>query len=223
MCRVVGFMMPAMTPETLVVAQGSFDLEDPWMPPRGSASVPLRSAPDGGPPRLATSVTPWFDEQCLYVLFSAADDHVHATHREHDAPLYEEDVFEAFLAPEDAFSYYELEVNPLGTLFDARIESPEGVRATMLADRGWTCEGMSALIRAAIAPDGTRQTETLLRIPFASLGRAVPSSGERWRGNFFRIDRHPSLGDEYSAWQPTFRSPADFHVVAAFGTLVFQR
>ena len=216
-------MMRAMTPETLVVAHGSFDLEDPWLAPRGSTAASFRSAVDGASPRLETRVTLWHDQRCLHVLFTAADDHVQATHRQHDAPLYEEDVFEAFLAPGDPAVYYELEINPLGTLFDARIASPDGVRGTMHADRGWTCDGMTGLIRSIIASDGTRQVDTLLRIPFASLGCAVPSDGERWRGNFFRIDRHPARGDEYSAWQPTLRDPADFHVAAAFGTLVFRR
>jgi hypothetical protein len=55
------------------------------------------------------------------------------------------------------------------------------------------------------------------------LGRPTPVAGETWRANFFRIDRHPELGDEYSAWQPTMRSPADFHVGEAFGTLKFGK
>ena len=49
--------------------------------------------------------------------------------------------------PEDGATYYELEVNPLGTTFDARIDSPDGVRATMRADLSWTCNGLFAAVR----------------------------------------------------------------------------
>ena len=209
-------------PEVLLVPRGNFDLEDPWAPPPGCEAAAFRSARDGGPVRLATTVALWYDSEALSVLFSAADDHVQATHLAHDAPLYEEDVFEVFLAPLAPTTYYELEINPLGTLFDARIDSPDGERATMHADRGWTCAGLVGAIRVTIGSNGGRAVDTLLRIPFASLA-TVPSEGDRWRGNFFRIDRHPIHGNEFSAWRPTLRNPADFHVAAAFGTLEFGR
>ncbi len=155
-----------------------------------------------------------WDDEALTLVFSGEDDHVVATHRAHDAPLYQEDVVEAFLAPAGG-EYFELEVNPLGAIFDARIVSPDGVRATMQTELAWTCAGLFAAVRRI---DDT--FDTVMRIPFASLARAVPEDGEEWRANFFRIDRHPD-GDEFSAWNPTMKSPADFHVVAAFGVLRF--
>lgn len=211
-----------MTPETLVVPCARFDLEDPWAVPRSAAPVKLRSALDGGTVRLATSVALWFDAAYLSVLFSALDDAIVATHLEHDANLYEEDVLEVFLAPDESSVYYELEINPLGTLFDARIDSPDGVRATMRADRSWSCEGLIGAIRSSNDSGGLRAVDTLLRIPFESLGSGVPSPGDVWRANFFRIDRHPIHGDEYAAWQPTLRNPPDFHVAASFGILRFE-
>ena len=211
-----------MTPETLVVPRAELDLEEPWVIPAVCRPVRLRLATDASAPRLATHVAAWFDDAYLTVLFTGADDHMEARHLVHDAPLYEEDVVEVFLAPDGLTRYFELEVSPRGTTFDAAIDSPDGVRATMTADRGWTCEGLVAAVRRVVESDGMATVDTLIRIPFASLERPTPGDGERWRGNFFRIDRHPRLGDEYSAWQPTLRDPADFHVAAAFGTLRFQ-
>jgi cellulose/xylan binding protein with CBM9 domain len=207
-------MIAELMVDALVVRRAEFSLEEPWSVPAGCEPVPLRLATDGSAPRLATAVTVYFDDVCLNVLFTGADDHVVATHFLHDAPLYEEDVVEAFLAPETLTDYFELEVSPFGTLFDARIESPDGDRKTMKADRAWTCEGLFAAVRRVDT------FEVILRIPFASLGRTTPVSGETWRANFFRIDRSPST-DEFSAWQPTMRVPPDFHVPAAFGTLRF--
>jgi hypothetical protein len=93
----------------------------------------------------------------------------------------------------------------------------------MQVDRGWDCEGLIAAVRVVTESDGAMSVDTLLRIPFASLGRSTPLDGERWRANFFRVDRHPRHGDEFSAWQPTMKIPADFHVPAAFGVLHFGR
>ncbi|HUP59948.1 MAG TPA: carbohydrate-binding family 9-like protein [Thermoanaerobaculia bacterium] len=227
-----------MTSETLAVPRAPFDIEEPWTVPKECTPVRLRRAGDASVPRLATTVAAWFDDDFLSILFCAADDRLVATHFAHDAPLYEQDVVEAFLAPADAHEYFEIEVSPRGTVFDARIHSPDGVRATMSADRGWNCEGLVAAVRTVMEgglsvrhsggpevrppfSNGAMTVDTLLRLPFASLGRPTPSPGETWRGNFFRIDRHPQLGDEYTAWQPTLRIPADFHVTAAFGTLRF--
>lgn len=210
-----------MAAETLIVPRAWFDMEEPWATPPGCIPVRLRVATDGSTPRLPTSIAIWFDDEYLTVLFSSADDHVQATFDEHDAPLYQEDVVELFLAPRTTERYFELEVSPRGTMFDAAIESPDGVRGTMRVDRDWNCEGLMAAVRKVIETDGSATIDTVVRVPFSSLGCTTPAPGENWRANFFRIDRHPRLGDEYSAWQPTLRSPADFHVTAAFGTLRF--
>jgi hypothetical protein len=93
----------------------------------------------------------------------------------------------------------------------------------MQTDLDWNCEGAYAAVRVLTESDGARPFDILLRVPFAGLGRATPADGETWRANFFRIDRHPARGDEFCAWQPTMKTPADFHVAAAFGTLRFTK
>src|SRR4051794_6981221 len=128
----------------LVVRQREFRIEDPWRVPEDAQIAFMVRATDGLPTWLATLVTLYRDDDHLYVLFMGDDDHVVATHLEHDAPLYEEDVVEVFIAPDDPRVYFELEVNPLGTTFDARIESPDGVRSTMSADLAWNCDGLIA-------------------------------------------------------------------------------
>ena len=216
-------MMRRDMTETLVVPRAAFDMEEPWSTPRGCAPVRLRRATDAAAPRLATSVAAWHDDHSVSFLFSAADDHIHATYHHRDEPLYEQDVVEVFLAPEALTRYYELEVSPHGTIFDAVIDSPDGDRATMRADVAWNCAGLVAAVRKVIESSGAMSIDTLIRVPFASLGRSIPAGGETWRANFFRIDRHAEHGDEFSAWQPTMKEPADFHVPAAFGMLRFAR
>lgn len=206
-----------MTLPTLVIRRAEFSIEEPWAVPPACERIALRRAVDGAPPRLATTVAVYADSHYLNVLFHAQDDGVVATYLKHDQPLYEEDVVEVFLAPSDPRRYYEIEVNPLGTTFDARIDSPDGVRATMKTDLSWDCRCLFAAVRKVPGI-----LDFVLRIPFAALRARIPAPGEEWRGNFFRIDRSPSHGDEFTAWQPTMKTPPDFHVPAAFGRLVFE-
>ena len=206
----------------LVIARSDFNIEDPWAIPPPSNPVRLRRATDGQVPRLATTFSAYYDDDYLNIVFSSADDHVRATFFGHDDPLYEQDVVEVFLAPNSVEEYFEIEVSPVGTVFDARIVSPDGVRRTLRADPSWNCSGLIAAVRKVVESDGTMTIDTLLRIPFVSLGRAMPRDHETWRANFFRIDRHPA-GDEYSAWRPTMKIPADFHITAAFGSISFHQ
>lgn len=210
-----------MAGDSVAAARTRFSIADPWRSPPAAGLVRLRRATDGDAPRLATTVSVAFDDECLTLVFSASDDHIVATYSGHDEPLYEEDVVEVFLAPERASEYYEIEVNPLATRFDARIVSPNGTRESMQVDLSWNAKAMAA-VRKVVEVDGSLTVDTLLRVPFSALGRRSPEPGESWLANFFRIDRHPVHGDEYSAWRPTMRDPADFHVTAVFGSLEFH-
>ena len=132
-------------------------------------ALKLRDARTGEAPRLSTAVRVGRRGDALCVRFDARDDEdgsVVATHRERDAPLWEEDVCEVFLAPEEASArlYFELEVSPLGTLFDARVESPELARSSMRVDVSWDCPGLTA--RVDVRPG---RWSALLTIPLAPL------------------------------------------------------
>ncbi len=171
----------------------------------------LKDARNGGEPRLSTSVRVGLREGILHIRFDARDEGVVATLIERDGPLWTEDVVEVFLSPKDPPRlYYEFEVNPLGALFDARVESPELSRATMKVQPAWTCPGFSARVRRS-----PQAWSALLRIPLAPMAPGqIPSS---WRANFYRVDR--GKPDEYSAWSPTLTDPPDFHVPERFGFL----
>jgi cellulose/xylan binding protein with CBM9 domain len=175
------------------------------------APVPLRDATTGGVPRLRTALRLGIRSGVLCVRFDGRDAGTVATLTERDAPLWREDVFEIFLSPaEPPRTYFEFEVNPLGTLFDARIESPNLRRQDMRVATEWDCDGFSA--RVTVRP-GTWSAS--IRIPLEPLCAGSPP--ERWRANFYRIDR--GSRDEYSAWSPTFADPPDFHVPERFGVL----
>ena len=168
-----------------------------------------------GMPLQATRAHLAADADALHVRFVCDDREPWGTLRERDAPLYQEEVVEVFLAPgeDDPRVYFEYEVSPLGVLFDARIENRDARRATMKADVAWDCAGIRWEV--GLVPGGWWAA---LAIPWAPMleGASMPSV---WRANFFRIDRPRGASPEFSAWSPTLADPADFHVPARFGTL----
>lgn len=176
----------------------------------------LRDAVDGHAPRLASEVTLHDDGERLTVIVVAVDPHPWATLGRRDADLWTEEVVEIFLAPGEEVPrrYFELELNPLGTEFDAVVDCPHGDRREMTVDRDWRCAGLTT--RAAIDRErGLWRAE--LAIPWRAVAPdAVPA---RWRLNVYRIDRPPDGAAEFSAWSPTGARPADFHRPARFGFL----
>jgi carbonic anhydrase/acetyltransferase-like protein (isoleucine patch superfamily)/bifunctional DNA-binding transcriptional regulator/antitoxin component of YhaV-PrlF toxin-antitoxin module len=188
-------------------------------------AIPLLLAGDGEAPRLATEVRLCWDDRCLYAAFSCKDTDIWGTYFQRDEPLYDEEVVELFLSPTgDLRHYFEFEVSPRNTLFDAKVFSPEGDRRSMLVDVEWNAPGIQTAVRVAGTLDNRDDVDlgwiAEIAIPFADLGLAgPPSPGDRWRANFHRIERGEV--EEFSAWSPTLKIPADFHVPSRFGTIEF--
>jgi len=179
---------------------------------------PFRRADGSGPAEHATRLRLCQDGAALHVRFDCVDPDVWATHTRRDAPLWEEEVVEVFLAPgpEDPPSYFELEVNPLGAAFDAIVRNPHGDRRGMEVGTGWDCPGL--LASATIDRPGGGWS-AWLTIPWAPLVTDGPVP-DVWRANFYRIERPRGGPAEFSCWSPTDTEPADFHRPARFGRLV---
>ena len=206
-------------PEPIICVEGALDPTNPWALPEGAPMVPLATSTTGGVPRLQTRVGLGYDATGVRIVFVGEDDaSVVATMFEHDDPLWKEDVFEVFLAPVVLTEYFELELSPRATRFDARISSPDGSRHTMKTDLGWSI-GWKGFVRR----DRTHrlwQIRAALHIPFEGLVAEPPESGESWFGNFFRIDRS-DISDEFTAWSPTGSVTPDFHIPSRFGEIRF--
>ena len=183
----------------------------------------------GEAPRLRTAVRVGFRDGALLVRFDGRDEGTVATLRRRDEPLWTEDVYEVFVTPLDPPTvYFEFEINPLGTLFDARVTSPELARVSMNVDVGWNLPGLrgrsrvrphrwSATLTIPIAP---MLDEVTPLTPALSRRERENAAGRRhtlWRANFCRIDR--GTADEFSAWSPAGREPPDFHEASRFGRL----
>lgn len=181
-------------------------------------AIPLRRSYDGGPPEQGTTVRVARDDRALLLQFECDDRDIWATHTRRDAPLWEEEVVEVFLAPGegDPREYLEIEVNPLGAVFDARVANPDGRRDSMQVDAGWDAAGLVAEVDRP-APGIWRAA---LTIPWADLCTGVPP--RIWRANFFRIERPRGGTHEFSSWSKTLADPPDFHRPARFGKIVLD-
>lgn len=187
--------------------------------PTWSAVAPLAAlvdARDGRPPRDRTILRAAASPLALHVLFECDDRAVWATHAKRDAPLWEEEVVEVFVAPgsRDPDRYIEIEVSPAGVLFDALVFNPDGRRETMRVDAAWTLPGLVARTSRTSRTSWSAE----LSIPWRSVG-AIGEPDGSWRANFYRIERPHGETAEHSAWSPTGADPPDFHKPACFGRL----
>lgn len=190
---------------------------------------PLLRADGSGPARQATRVRLCRDPGSLYVRFDCDDRDSWGTLRRRDDPLWEEESVEVFLAPagdggEPPVDYFEFEVSPLGTLFDARVHNPTSRRADLVADASWDCPGLGGQAGPRAGAPAGRDWWAALAIPWAAvspvdLSAAGAGPPRLWRANFYRIERPRGGEPEFSCWSPTLTAPADFHQPARFGIL----
>lgn len=177
-------------------------------------TVNLVQTLDGSPPRLQTEVQLAYDDYSLYIRYECEDDHVVANMLNRDDPLYEEDVVEIFIDRAGTGErYYEFELSPLNTLFDAEIAWRDGKRFDIRTE--WDADG----IKTKVQPSSREgYFNYLLTIPLHNFG-PLPEPGEIWRMNLYRIDDDVEGARHYWAWSPT--GLINFHRPNRFGKLIF--
>ena len=211
--------MSATVLELRIPPRGAVPERELWSRPSAWCafdSVPLVNATDGTSARHATEARVAWDAESIHLHVRCRDEDIWATHLVHDAPLWEEEVVEWFVAPGGSVpsAYAELEWNPHGALFDAWVDNPEGDRRTMTVDRAWSARGL----RWAVQVDRAASLWTVqARLPWSALGLDGPSV---LRANLHRIERPRGGEAEFQAWSPTGASPPDFHRPERFGLWV---
>ncbi|MEA1996103.1 MAG: carbohydrate-binding family 9-like protein [Gemmatimonadota bacterium] len=182
---------------------------------------------NGGQPEQATKAWVVWDDSYIYFAWDCEDSHIWSTMEKRDEPLYNEEVVEVFISADgDNTSYLEIEVNPLGTLWDGYIVNTVKRRVGILA---WNSTGL----KWAVHLDGTlndrEETDkgwsVEMALPLNDIFTAPnkpPKAGDRWRINLYRIDLPDGPGNpgEPCAWSPV--SGETFHDPDRFGEIVFS-
>ncbi len=162
----------------------------------------------------------------IYVLADATDRKITATMREDFLDLWNEDVFEFFLWPDERHSiYFEYEISPLGFELPILIPNLDG---KALGWRPWHYEGPRRTRKATAVSGGLKESgakvdgwKAEVFVPYdllKPLGNVPPKPGTRWCANFYRVDYDEGRTTSWD-WAPVGPS---FHEFQKFGTLLFE-
>jgi hypothetical protein len=186
---------------------------------------------NGAATELSTRSKFLWDDGFLYVGFACQDPDVWATLANRDDLLWNEEVVEILCDPDgDGLDYFEVQVNPLGTVLDLFLAKPYSQGGA--ADLDWNLDSLKTAVRI----DGTlnhpvdtdREWTCEVALPFEELKFLAPSlsfpprPADTWRILVTRYDVERA-GDktvEISSWNQT--DSRGFHVPEKFGRLHFS-
>ena len=161
----------------------------------------------------------------LYFLMEGTDRKLTATMKEDFMDLWNEDVFEVFLWPDERSAvYFEYEISPLNRELPILVPNYNG---TFLGWRPWHYERDRLVRKATAAIGGPRESHASIQgwraeffIPYAllkPLQNVPPKAGTRWRANFYRVDYDDGKATQWE-WAQVGKS---FHEYEKFGELLF--
>ena len=172
-----------------------------------------------------TTVYLLYDNKYLYIAGMMEDKDIIATVKEHDGNVWNDDVFEIFIKPEfHSPHYYEIDINPLGTIFDAffprkRAGFPRFVKYSSAAEVATKIKGTLNNWKDIDTGWGIE-----VKIPFSAFSQTtdVPQPNTVWYFAICRYDYSVYLkrGRELTSSAKLRR--ADFHIYYDYDKLVFK-
>lgn len=166
------------------------------------------------------------DADYLHISFSCLNNSFtkQNTLREHNAPLYQQEVFEVFLSAGEKTPelYWEIEINPHGAVWIGEIENTAPGKVVQRVIRNLIPEDFGLEFHAEAADT---EWSGKLSLPFSSIGMA-----DVYRVNFYRIRSRSSHEQsdwacdpdtcDFVCWQSTLSGDAPaFHRPDYFGVL----
>jgi len=145
-------------------------------------------------PALRTRMKMLWDSAYLYLYAELEEPNLWGTLVQHDAVIYHDNDFEAFIDPDgDGLNYFELEINTLGTEMDLFLPKPYRVGGKPLLS--WDAQGL----RKAVHVSGTvnrpgnkdKGWSVEMAIPLRTVlfwGDKPVKAGDVWRINFSRVE-----------------------------------
>lgn len=180
----------------------------------------------GSRPASLTQAKIRWNARYLFVGFKAFDKDIGGTFTERDSATFKEDVLEIFLKPlKDQDLYYNLEINALGTVYDAR----NGKSIPWRDRKKWDCRGLLLSIKVQGTMNQNSDEDEYWQmeagIPWSEfdvIKGAPPSPGDTWRFHLARYDysRYLPEGKELSSCAPLKK--VSFHDYNDWITLKFS-
>ena len=145
-------------------------------------------------PALHTRMKMLWDSTYLYLYAELEEPNLWGTLTQHDAVIYHDNDFEAFIDPDgDGLNYFELEINSLGTEMDLFLFKPYRLGGKPLLS--WDAQGL----RSAVHTTGTlnhpgdvdKGWSVEMALPLKSVlfwGDKPVKAGDVWRINFSRVE-----------------------------------
>jgi hypothetical protein len=164
-----------------------------------------------------------WSETGIYFLVSCEDHKINATLQGHNLNLWEEDVVEVFLMPDEKYPlYFEYQLSPLNYELTLLIPNLDG---NFLGWLPWKYEGErktrhNASVQTAVGNNAVTGWMAEFFIPWKLMEpmvKSAPTPGTQWKANIYRIDY--DSGMTRFSWNPTTRN---FHEPHNFGTFVFK-
>lgn len=156
-------------------------------------------------PTYNTRIKMLWDDQFLYIYAHLEEPHVWASLDQHDAIIFHDNDFEVFIKnTEFTPSYYEIEINALGTIFD--LFMPNTYRVGGSALTSWDVNGLQKAVYISGTLNDPANVDNFwsveMAIPFASIAyfgqQRIPSSEDTWRINFSRVQwEHEIVDGQY--------------------------
>ncbi len=154
-----------------------------------------------------------WDNDYLYLGYHANDISINAKNRGYKGSVWLDDVVEIFIDPTPKDNkYFGFELNAKGNLLDY---SAEYYRKF---DNKWS----SPNTKTAVNITKGKYFQAEFKISFKDLG-VYPKNGSKWRMCLCRCDYNKGRRGEFTLWTPNGKEKPDFHILPAFGWLVFKK
>ncbi|MDH5825574.1 carbohydrate-binding family 9-like protein [Sphingobacterium faecium] len=182
------------------------DLENSWSKAKTIINFEDIQGGEFKKPAYKTEVKMLWDSTNLYIYAKLYEPHIWADIYKHDEIVYLNNDFEIFLKPNlHQAEYYEIEVNPLHTIFDLMLTKP--YRFGGQAITHWDVKNLKSAVHIKGTLNNPKDTDSFWSVEFAiphqslyAFGKApFPKNDDYWLCNFSRVQwQHELSNNHYS-------------------------